>query len=582
MAESPSTERLIARALADHLPLSEGKLAELLQSPPSPEMGDYGLPCFALSKYVRRNPMEIAEELAREVALPAGVREARAEGAYLNFFVERAPMIEQVLRRIHREGGAYGSDQTGAGQSVVLDYGSPNIAKHLGVHHLPSAVIGRALYRLHEKLGYRCVGINFLGDWGTSFGRLIAAIERYDVAEPERLTVADLQQLYVRYSGEADGRPELQQAARDAFRRLEEGDAEARRIWSACKEASLREFERVYRRLGVEFDLVSSESAYNEEVEPTLRRLQQQGVAQQSQGALIVPLYEEGLPPCLVRKSDGASLYAARDIPAALRRWEKYHFARMLYVVGNEQSLHFRQLKAVLKRMGQQWAERIVHVNFGLIKIKDPETGQARVSRTRRGEVLLLEELLDQAESRARQKIRDNAERFEETADLEELAADVGIGAVVFRELSTRRTRDVVFDWDRILDFEGDTGPYVQYAHARLCSILRKAGQAVSDEVDFARLAMPEEWTLVRHLDRFPQAVRRAAEEYEPSAVAAHLLELCADFSSYYSAGMREPGLRVLCEEPTTRAARLLLVDATRHVIRSGLELLGIAAPERM
>ncbi|MGD2175760.1 MAG: arginine--tRNA ligase, partial [Candidatus Brocadiaceae bacterium] len=267
---------------------------------------------------------------------------------------------------------------------------------------------------------------------------------------------------------------------------------------------------------------------------------------------------------------------------AAIHRWQEHEFDRALYVVGNEQSLHFRQLKAVLRRMGFEWADRIRHVNFGLIKFRDPETGRARVGASRRGETLLLEDVLDEAVSRAGSKIRQNVDRFEEGADLAELAEQIGIGAVVFRELSTRRTRDVVFDWDHMLDFEGDTGPYVQYAHARLCSILRKAGQQVSAAVDFSRLALPEEWTLVRHLERFPKAVQRAAQEYEPSAVATYLLELCADFSTYYSAGMREPERRVLCEDPATRAARLLLVDATRHVVRTGLELLGIAAPERM
>jgi len=284
----------------------------------------------------------------------------------------------------------------------------------------------------------------------------------------------------------------------------------------------------------------------------------------------------------MVRKSDGASLYAARDIPAAEDRWDQHHFDQSLYVVGNEQSLHFSQLKAVLKRMGHEWADRIVHVNFGLIKFRDPETGQARVGSTRRGEAILLEDVLDEAVRRAQEKIEQNADRFTEGADLGELAAQVGIGAVVFRELSTRRTRDVVFEWDRMLDFEGDTGPYVQYAHARLCSILRKAGQPVTPEVDYARLAMPEEWTLVRHLERFPASVRRAAGDHEPSAVASCLLELCADFSTYYSAGMREPARRVLCGDAGTRAARLLLVDATRHVIRAGLEILGVATPDRM
>ncbi|KPK65416.1 MAG: hypothetical protein AMK73_03040 [Planctomycetes bacterium SM23_32] len=577
-----SMEELLGRALAEHLPLSAEDLAGLLQTPPSPELGDYGLPCYALSKYLHKAPDRIAEELRAEVELPEGVCEARAEGAYLNFFVDRPAVTEHVIRTILAGGADYGSDQQGAGKTIVIDYGSPNIAKHLGIHHLPSAVIGQSLYRIYEKLGYRCVGINFLGDWGTSFGRLIAGVERYGIEHPERLSVADMQELYVRYSTEADGEPELQQAARDAFRRLEEGEQQAVRIWSACREVSLEEFDRVYGRLGVSFDEVRPESFYNERLRETVERLRRDGIVQESQGALIIPLYEDGLPPCMLQKSDGASLYAARDLPAAEHRWEQYHFEKALYVVGNEQSLHFRQLAAALKQMGHEWADRIKHVNFGLIKFRDPETGRARVGSTRRGEMLLLDEVLDEAVARARRKIEDNAERLEAEADLGELAAQVGVGAVVFRQLSTRRTRDVVFEWDRMLDFEGDTGPYVQYAHARLCSILRKAGQPMAADVDHSLLALPEEWVLVRHLERFPRAVLGAAQECEPSAIASYLLELCADFSTYYSAGMREPDRRVLCEDAATRAARLALVEAARHVIRSGLALLGMAAPDRM
>ncbi len=575
-------EDLIAARLAPHVPLSESELAGLIETPPSQDMGDYALPCFTLAPHLRRSPQQIAEDLAGRVELPEGVAEARPVGPYLNFFLDRPAAAARVLGEIRREAERYGSDGLGAGRTVVIEFSSPNIAKHLGVHHLPSTLIGMALDRTYRALGYEVVGLNFLGDWGTGFGRLIAAVERYGVEEPERLSVTDLQELYVRYSTAAEDDPELQQAARDAFRRLEQGDEDAARAWNAFKEVSLREFERVYERLGVRFDRYTPESLYKDATEPLLRRMQEQGVAVESEGALIAPLEEEGLPPCLVRKKDGSSLYATRDLLAAEDRWESYRFAKALYVVGNEQSLYFEQLKHVLRRMGHDWADRVVHVNFGLIKFLDAETGKARVGSTRRGELLLLEEVLDEAVERARAKVGENVERLEEGADLDALAGQVGIGAVVFRELSTRRTSDVVFDWDRMLDFEGDSGPYVQYAHARLCSILRKAGEPVRDAADFSLLSLPEEWALVRHLAAFPGAVRRAAEVYEPSVIASYLLELCADFSSYYSAGMRDADLRVLCPDESVRAARLLLVDAARHAIRNGLALLGVAAPERM
>lgn len=577
-----SMEDLIASALAEHLPLDAQEVADLLETPPSPEMGDYAMPCFTLARQLRRAPNLIAGELEGSVALPPGVREARAEGPYLNFFLDRPEATRRVLTEAREGEGEYAGDERNAERTVVIEFSSPNISKHLGVHHLPGTVIGMSLYRIFRALGYRTVSLNYLGDWGTSHGRLIAAVERYGVKEPETLTVSELQELYVRYSTEAADDLDLQQQARDAFRRLEEGNPETLATWEAFREVSLREFERVYDRLGVKFDRYTPESMYVDRKDDVIGRLEEKGLAEESEGAVIVPLEDEELPPCMVQKSDGASLYVTRDIPAAEDRWERYRFHRALYVVGNEQSLYFQQLKTVLAKMGHDWADRVVHVNFGLIKFVDPETGQARVGSTRTGDMLLLEDVLEEAMQRARVKIEDNLDRFEDDADLAELAEKVGIGAVIFRELSTRRTRDVVFDWERMLDFEGDTGPYVQYAHARLCSILRKAEQDVREDVDFSRLCLPEEWTLVRHLEAFPHAIRRAAADYEPSAIATYLLDLCADFSTYYSAGMREPERRVLCDDDGLRAARLLLVDAIRRVIRKGLGLLGIAAPERM
>jgi arginyl-tRNA synthetase len=582
MGRIVAIEDQLAAAVAESVPLSVDEVRALITTPPTADMGDYALPCFPLAKHLRKAPNAIAVELQRTVSLPAGIREARAAGPYLNFFADRPRLIEQILTRVRRDGERCGSDDVGGGRTVVIEYSSPNIAKHLGVHHLPGTIIGRTLCRVFERLGYKVVAINFLGDWGTGFGKLIAAVERYGVDDVAALTVDDMQALYVRYNREAEERPELTDAARAASLRLEQGEERAVRCWETFRAVSLAEFERAYERLGVSFDRYTPESDYRGRMDETLRVMQKGGIAVESEGALIVRFDSEDMPPLLVRTGDGRSLYGTRDITAAIDRWETYRFDRSVYVVGNEQTLYLNQLKAALRQMGHDWAERLVHVNFGLIKFRDAETGEARKGSTRRGELLLMQEVLDEAVERARAKIEENADRFDEGADLAELAEQVGIGAVLFRQMSVGRTRDVVFDWDRMLDFEGDSGPYVQYAHARLCSILRKAGGEPTPDADFSLLDMPEEWTLVRHLERFPEAVRRAAEEYEPSVIARYLLELCGDFSSYYSAGMREPERRVLCDDPRVRAARLLLVDAARYVIRSGLGLLGVAAPERM
>ena len=578
-----SIRRYIIEWLAQQLPLEAEQLDSMLETPPSPDMGDYALPCFPAAGELKKSPQQIAEELSYNFRPAEGVEEAVAEGPYLNFHVNRAAFAEEVLGCVQQEGDEFGHANLGQGRTVVIDYSSPNIAKHLGVHHLRSAIIGKALYNIYSALGFECVGINHLGDWGTGFGKLIAAYERWSDeldGEPE---VSDLQELYVRYSRRAEEDPELQQEARDAFRRLEQGEAEAVQLWQKFKDVSLSEFEHIYDILGIEFDRYTPESSYNDRIEPVLDRLKKSGVARESQEALIIPLEEYDMPPLLLQKSDEGSLYATRELCAAEHRWDEYEFDKALYVVGGEQQLHFQQVKKALELMGHDWADRIVHVDFGLLKFKDPETGEARTGSTRSGDMLLLEDVLERGMQKARAKVRENLDVTDRDLDEEKLASAVGVGAIMFSDLSVRRHKDVIFDWDRMLDFEGDTGPYVQYAHARLCSILRKASQDVDPgTADPELLQLPQEWSLVRKIESFPSVVRKAAETYEPSAVANYLLDLCADFSSYYSMGMKDEEKRVLCRDPDTQAARLLLVDAVRHVIKNGLNLLGIEAPERM
>jgi arginyl-tRNA synthetase len=585
MTTETSLNTAVARSVAAATPLEAGQVESLLQTPPDPEMGDLGLPCFPLAKELRKAPQQIAQELAEAIELPRGVERAQAFGPYLNFFIDRPWAIERVLRTVREQGGGYGANQAGAGQDVVVEYSSPNIAKHLGVHHMRGSIIGSALVRILRRCNYDVTSMNFLGDWGTGFGKLIAASERYGIENPGELTVDDLQELYVRYSSEAEGDEELEQLARDAFKRLEDGDPPAVALWEMFKKVSLDEFQRVYALLGVEFDEYSGESVYKDELQDAVDDLQEQGVAHESQGAVVCELETadgDELPPLLVQKKDGSSLYVTRDYCAAIERWERFAFDRSIYVVGNEQGLHFKQLRALLLAMGHDWAERIEHVGFGLMRFRDAQTGEDRMGSTRKGDILLLTDLLQEAIDRARAKLESNAGRLDDDADVEELARQVGIGAIIFSELSSRRNREVVFEWDRALDFEGDTGPYVQYAHARLCSILRKADESVRADADCALLNLPEEWALVQKLADLPAVVQRAGSECEPSLVANYLLELCSLFSTYYSAGMREEDLRVLCPDGQLRAARLMLVDAVRQVVAGGLSLLGLAAPKRM
>jgi arginyl-tRNA synthetase len=572
----------IVSAIAAHVPLSEDDVRDALQLPPDPEMGDVGFPCFPLAKLMRKAPNAIAAELADAISPPDGVVRVAAFGPYLNFFIDRAATTAALIGRILAAPDDFGRSDEGDGKTVVVEYSSPNIAKHLGVHHLRGIDIGGALCRIFAALGYDVVSMNFLGDWGTGFGKLIAAYERYGLADPAALTVTDLQDLYIQFSADAEADPQLEQDARDAFLRLEQGEPAARAVWQACKDVSLAEFREVYETLGVAFDVFDGESAYAEQLNATIAEAVAAGVTVESDGALIVPLEDEGLPPLMLRKSDGASLYPTRDLCAAIERQRLHNFHRSLYVVGNEQSLHFQQLKATLGRLDCDWADRVEHIAFGLMKFRNAETGQVHKGSTRKGQILLLKELLAEAVERAGEKISQSADRLDPDADLDALARQIGIGAVIFSDLSTRRNRDVTFEWDSALSFEGNTGPYVQYAHARLSSILRKAPDDASGPVDYSLLTMPQEWSLVRKLETWPATVSRAGADCEPSLIATWLLEFCAEFSTYYSAGMRDEALRVLCPDPQVRAARLQIVRAARHVIRSGLALLGLAAPDRM
>ena len=562
----------IAAQLAPATGLAPEAVAAALATPPNEDMGDYAFGCFALAKTLRKKPNDIAAELAGKIRPGELLRSARPAGPYLNVFVQPQAFVEWALTRVRERGAAFGHADHGAGKTVVVEYSSPNIAKHLGIHHVRTTMIGNALYQIHRALGYRVVGINFLGDWGTQFGILIAAYKKWGgPATLEGDAVANLNALYVRFNQAAEADPSLRDEGRAWFRKLEAGDPEAVALWKQFRSVSLAAFEQVYERLDVRFDVVSGESQHEAHMPEAIARLEEKGLAKLDQGALIVDLKAYKMPPVLLRKSDGATLYDTRDIAAAEQRWQEYQFTKMIYVVGGDQKLHFRQIFKVLELMGHAWAGNCVHVDFGIIRLKGKE-GAEKMS-TRGGKIVMLKDVLDEAVARVRRTIEAKNPGL---ADKDAVAEAVGLGAVIFNDLKRQRVKDVDFDWDAVLSFEGDTGPYVQYAHVRLCSILRKYGRPVAAAVDFALLKEPEEFALAKALAGFGAVIQRAADACEPSVVSQYLLELCARFSAFYHKHI------VLSDDAALTAARILLVDCLRQTIRNGLVLLGIKAPEEM
>jgi len=556
----------IARALG--LPVEE---VLALVKPADPAHGDLAFPTFSLARTLRRAPPAIAADLASRVAL-AGMTLAAA-GPYVNARFQPLPFAAQVLAEIRSAGPSYASDRSGAGRTVVIDYSSPNIAKPIAYHHIRTTVLGHALANLYRHLGWRVEGINYLGDWGKQFGLVAVGFAAF--GDPARRgDMAHLVDVYVKANQRAEADPAFDAQARDFFRRMEEGDDEALRVWKEFRDTSLAGFEPIYQRLGIRFEHVEGESRYQGRMEKVIEEIARTVGVKESEGALVVDLpYGENEPPILLKKSDGTTLYVTRDLAAAEDRFERFHFDRSLYVVARDQALHFAQVFRVLEAMGKPWAARCQHVAFGRI------SGMS----TRKGQLVLLTDVLDEARARALDKVLENqASGRIHSDDPETLAEQVGLGAIVFADLRNRRNTDYTFDWEEVLSFEGHTGPYLQYAHARACSLLVRAGETPA-EVDASALVLPEEQVLLRTLALFPRAVRSALEADEPSFVATHLLEVASAFSRFYTLGNQDRSKRVLVEDDArTRGARLALADAVRIVLRVGLALLGIPTPENM
>lgn len=562
----------IAKILSDKIEsMTKEDILMQIEIPPSYEMGDYAFPVFSLAKIFRKNPNMIAEEMAASIKSEY-FEKVESKGAYINFFTNKEALAKTVVEEISKEKENYGKSKLGEGKTVIVEYSSPNIAKPFHIGHIRSTIIGDSLKRIHKFLGYNVVSINHLGDYGTQFGMLIYAIKNWgNIEEIEKNPIPELLKLYVRVNTEADQNEKIKEECRHYFASLEKGDEDAVKIWTWIREISLKEFNIVYDLLGIKFDSYNGESFYSDKMMKQVERMEKLGILKDSEGAKIVDLEKYNLPPALILKSDGSTIYITRDIAAAEYRHETYHPEKNIYVVATEQNLHFKQLKAVLKEMQYDWYDEITHVAFGMINLADGKLS------TRQGRVVYLIDVLN----KAIEKIMEILNEREETsgvkiANKEELAKQVGIGAIKFQELFNQRIKDYTFDWDKTLSFEGESGPYVQYAHARICSLLEKGGFDINKEVDSSLLNNEMEINILRNLYKFTEVVEDAKEKYEPFFISRYVVELAKDFNKYYNQ------VTINVEDEKLKNTRLMLCYSVKNVISEGLRLLGIEAPEKM
>ncbi|MBS6988507.1 MULTISPECIES: arginine--tRNA ligase [Streptococcus] len=561
-----NNKELIASELAKVIDsLDQDAILNLLEQPKSSDLGDIAFPAFSLAKVERKAPQAIAADIAEKIDQSA-FEKVVATGPYVNFFLDKSKISDQVIKSVIEAGADYGQQDEGKGQNITIDLSSPNIAKPFSVGHLRSTVIGDALSNIFRKMGYNTIKINHLGDWGKQFGLLMVAYKKWGSKEAvEANPIDELLKLYVRINAEIENDPELDEEGRKWFKKLEDGDPEATELWQWFRDESLVEFNRIYKLLGVEFDSLNGEAFYNDKMDEGVQILEDKGLLKESKGASIVELDDVNLPPAMIKKSDGATLYITRDIATAIYRARTYNFVKNIYAVGQEQSNHFRQLKAVLKKMGFDWSDDMVHVDFGLV------TKNRQKLSTRKGNIILLEPTLQEAISRAKAQIE---EKNPELENKEEVAHAVGVGAVKFYDLKTDRRNGYDFDLEAMVSFEGETGPYVQYAYARIQSILRKANFTPSTDATYS-LSDPESWEIIKLLQDFARVVKRAAENYDPSLIAKYAINLAQAFNKYYA------HTRILDESPE-RESRLALSYSTAVVLKEALRLLGVDAPEKM
>ena len=531
-------------------------------------MGDYAFPCFRLAKQLRKAPQMIAADISAKLEKPDFIAEVQVVGAYINFYLNKQRYIEEALRDVEKQDGSFGSSNLGQGKTVCIDYSSINIAKPFHIGHLSTTVIGNSLYRIYGFLGYKPVGINHLGDWGTQFGKLIAAYKKWGSREDiEENAITAMLELYVRFHDEAEKNESLNEEGRAWFKKIEDGDAEALEIFNWFKELTLKEVSVIYDMLGVSFDSYAGESFYNDKMQPVIDELKAKNMLELSEGAYVVRLGED-LPPCIVLKSDGATLYSTRDLAAAFYRKKTYDFDKCLYVVAYQQNLHFKQWFKVVEMMGYDWAKDLEHVAFGMVSLEDGTLS------TRKGKVVFLQDVLNKAIEKTLSIIKEKSPNLE---NKEEVAKAVGVGAVVFDTLSSARIKDITFSFDRVLNFDGETGPYVQYTHARCASLLRRAEfDWAAAEKDYTALDNTEAFAVAKLLYAFPETVQKACEKNEPYLVTRHMIELAKAMNRFYYEH------RIIDDNKAQTAARLELTACVKQVIKTGLWLIGVQAPDRM
>ena len=546
--------------------LTSEEISQLIEIPPKSEMGDFAFPCFRLAKSYRKAPPMIAQDLKESIGDQAFLSEIKVVGGYLNFYVDKAQYAQQIIDK-YTNATDYGCSDQGKDKTICIDYSSPNVAKNFHVGHLRTTIIGNSLYKIFSKLGYKVVRINHLGDWGTQFGKLIVAYKKWGSREAvEEKGIEELMDIYVKFHEEAEKDDSLNDEARAWFLKMEQGDEEALEIWQWFRDISLKEFMRVYNILGMEFDSFAGESFYRDKTADVIKRLTDDGLLKESQGAMIVPLEEYDMPPCIVAKKDGSSIYATRDLAAILYRKATYNFDRCLYVTGLEQKLHFAQVFKVIELMGNDYAKNLVHIPYGLVSLKS-----GKIS-SRKGNVIFAEDLLRESINKTTSIIE---EKNPDIPDKEEVAKQVGIGAIIFNDLYNQRIKDVIFDWNKLLNFDGETGPYVQYTYARASSVLRKIGE-VPDTIDYTLLTDEASIGLLKEIERYPQVIKDAAERYEPSVIARYSIDLAHAFNKFYHE------CQINVEDETTKYTRTNVVKIARYIIKDALSLLGIQCPEQM